>query len=73
MLKLINYTGKKTFIQKAPFSFSILILLKDNKWFDPQWGCYLTNSATLVFTTLKIYKQPAFRKCLIWKVLEPPN
>ena len=60
-------------IWQAPFSFSILILLTDNKWFDTPWGCYLINSATLIFITFKMSKHPTFVECHFWNFSEPPN
>ena len=36
------------------------MLFTDSKWFDPPWGWYLINLATLVFTTLDLCKHPTF-------------
>ena len=60
MLKLLNYTDSNNLMWQAPFSFSLLILLADNNWFDFPWGCYLKNLATLVYTTFELSKQPTF-------------
>ena len=60
-------------MSQAPFSFSISVPLTDNNWFNPPWGCYLTNLATLVFTTFQISKHPTFLQCLLQKILELPN
>ena len=51
----------------------VLAFLPHSKWVVPPWGCYLSNFATLLFTTFEISKHPTFPECLIWKVLEPPN
>ena len=63
----------KQFDMASTFFLLFLIVLKNNKWFDSPWGCYLTNFATLVFTTFKISKLRTFLWCLTWNVLEPPD
>ena len=55
----------KQFDTTNTFFLLFLILLKDNRWFDHPWGCFLTNSATLVFTTFEISKDPTFPQCRI--------
>ena len=44
-----------------PAQWCILILLTDNNWFYSPWGCYLSNSSTLVFTTFEKSKHGTFR------------
>ena len=39
----------------------------------PLWDFYLTNSATLVFTTFEISKHPTLPWCFLLNVLEPSN
>ena len=56
----------------STFSFSISIILTDNKWLDSPWGWYLRISATLAFTKFEIFKHWQFFQCLFWNVLEPP-
>ena len=51
----------------------LLVLFADKKWFDPPWGCYLINSATLAFITFDICKHPTLVDCNIWNFLEPSN
>ena len=51
----------KQFGMTSTFSLFILILLTENKLFDPTQGSYLTNAANLVFTAFELSKHPTFR------------
>ena len=56
----------------SPFSFSILILLIDNKRFDRPWGWYLIILETVVFPKFAKFKYFRIRQCLFLNVFEPP-
>ena len=69
----INKLGWLKQFDMTDFSFCVLILLADNKWFDTTWGCYLINLGTLIFITFKMLKHPTFVECHFWKFSETLN